>query len=258
MLVLRVVEANFRALGKSWRADALAALAQPIVLLVVFAGLLARAGTGGRPSDWAGGAVFGYGQYVAVGIACSSGVFAGATEASHLVYAGLRFNDRFTTIVTTPVSPAVLGLGNLVWAALYGACLSAVLFGLTTPFLPAAMLLKLPVAVLVSAATAASVAAPLDVLVCLNFRTPQILNIIGRVILPPLLLFSATYFPTRVLPRWASTMVGLFPVSHANIAVRAIYAGAWHQVLPHLLVIGCWLVAGAALTVRTLRRQLSA
>ncbi len=258
MLVLRIVEANFRALGNSWRADGMAALAPPILLLVVFAGLLAQAGAGDSPNDWAGGAVFGYGQYVAIGIACSSGVFAGATEASHLVYSGLRFNDRFTTIGTTPVSPAVLGLANLAWAALYGACLSGVLFLLTTPFLPAATLLKLPVVVLVSAATAASVAGPLGVLVCLNFRTPQILNIIGRVILPPLQLFSATYFPVQVLPGWASAVVGLFPVSHANIAVRAIYAGVWHQVLPNLLIIGCWLVAGTALMIWTLRRQLSA
>jgi lipooligosaccharide transport system permease protein len=258
VLVLRVVEANFRALGNSWRADALAALAQPIVLLVVFAGLLARAGAGGRPSDWAGGAVFSYGQYVAIGIACSSGVLGGATEASHLVYTGLRFDDRFTTIVTTPVSPMVLGLGHLMWAALHGACLSGVLFLLTTPFLPSGTLLELPVAVLVSAVTAASVAAPLSVLVSLYFRTPQILNIIGRVILPPLLLFSATYFPVHVLPRWAGVVVALFPVSHANIAIRAIYVHDWQQVLPHLLVIGCWLVAGAAVMVTTLRRQLSA
>ncbi len=257
MLVLRVAEANWHALRRSWRASVLPAVAQPLVLMIVFAGLL---GTSAQRFVWdsTDGIAVTYSQYAAIGIACSSAVVVAATDATNAAFTGFRFSERFRTVVTTPVSPLALALGMLVWAFAQGAVLGGALLLIATPFLGPAGLVRLPVLMVLTGLACAAVAAPLAALVSRHHATPQILNITGRVLLAPLVLFSATYFPTTSLPAWARILVELFPLSHANTALREVYAGSWTTAGAHGCVLAVWLVLGAAVMAWSFRQELTA
>lgn len=257
MLVDRVVESNWLSFRRSWSTDAVTAVAQPIVLLIVFAALLGRQASG-LIADPGNPVAFYYSKYVAIGIACSSGVLAGAMEATHSTYSGFRFNDKFKTAVTTPVSAANLAIGTLIWAFFQGASISGILFLLATPFLSLNGLIWTPVFMILTGLSGTAVAAPLCALISRYYRTPQILNITGRVVLFPLMLFSATYFPTSVLPPWSGRLIDVFPQAHANLVLRDIYAGHWSGVVANLAVIAAWIGIGTAIMVRGFGRELYA
>jgi lipooligosaccharide transport system permease protein len=248
MGALRVIEANWRGFRRNWLSGAGPAVAQSLLLLVVFAGLLGRQAA--RLSDSGDPRALSYAQYVALGIVCSSGMLAGAMEATNSAYDGFRVNDRFATVVTTPVSAATLALGTLLWAFLMAAAITGVVSLLAIPFLSAAGLAPIPVFMILSGLGAAAISGPLCALVSCYYRTPQVINITGRVILFPLVLFSATYFPERLLPGWAGRVLGGFPLVHANVAARDAYGGAWAHIPGQLPVLLAWSVLGAAIMAR--------
>ncbi len=257
MLIVRVVEANWRTLRRSWRSALIPAVAQPLVLMIVFAGLLStRAQL--VVQDGPGGNALPYPRYVALGIACSSAVVVAVTDAANSTFTGFRFGERFRTAVTTPVSPLALALGMLLWAFVQGALVGGVLILLATPpFLGVASMPRLPIMIMLIGLTSASVAAPVAALVGRYHETPQILNITGRVILAPLVLFSATYFPTTSLPAWARVLMDLLPLAHANTALREVYSGSWAMAAVNLSVVALWVVLGALTMARSYWTELT-
>jgi len=255
MLLARVIEAYWRSMRRSWIAEAVPSVAQPVILMAVFAGLLARQ-VSEHVSDWGAPATFGYAQYAAIGIACSSGVLAGAMEATHSAYSGFRFNEKFKTIVTTPVSARVLALGLLSVAFIESAALTAALLLLATPVLAGSGLVWLLPFMLVSGLACTAVSAALCAIIALHHKTPQILNITGRVALFPLMLFSATYFPSTVLPGWLRYLPDAFPLIHANVTLRALYAGHWRVLPVNLAVLVAWSVVGGSAMIWAFGREL--
>jgi lipooligosaccharide transport system permease protein len=256
MYAWRVVEANGRAIGRSWFTELMPSLVQPLILAAVFAGLLSSSAD--RLSDGTEGPTFPYAQYVVLGVVCASAVIAGAIDAVHLIFVGLKLSNKFTTVVTTPMSPLNVALGHVAWAGIYGAALSGVLLLILTPFLPDGALAFVPGAALVTGLTTAALAAVLAVFVIHSSGSPQILNVISRVIVPPLMLFSATLFPLSVVPSWAHQALSALPVANGTVATRALFAGSWPEVAAHVGIVLVWLTAGTALMAWSLDKELRA
>lgn len=254
MAAWHVVEANARAIGRSWFGELTPSVLQPLVLALVFAGLLA--GSTDRLGD--GGTSFPSAQYIVLGVVCVSAAITGAIESAHLTFIGLKLSNKFTTIVTTPTSPWQLAVGNVAWAGLYATGLSAVLLVVLSPLLPWALssLVAIPAAAVVSGLTSAALAAVLSLFVILSSGSPQVLNVIGRVVVPPLLLFSATLFPLSVLPGWAAGVLGALPIANGAIASRTLFAAQWAAAADRVGVIALWLVAATAAMAWLLDRDL--
>jgi lipooligosaccharide transport system permease protein len=252
----RVVEVNGRALGRSWFIELLPGLVQPLILAGVFAGLLS--GSQDHLSDWIDGPSFSYAQYVVLGIACASASITGAVDTSHLVFVGLRLSDRFATIVSTPVSTLSLAVGHVLWAGLHGAGLAAALLLVLTPVLPAGALVHLLGAAVLAGLTAGALAAVFGLIVVRSSGSPQVLNVLGRVIVPPLMLFSATLFPLSALPQWAERTLSALPVANGTIAMRALYADQWRELALHGGALLVWVGAATALMTWFLDKELRA
>ncbi len=256
MAALRVAEANLLAFRRSWRAVLVPAVAQPVIMMIVFAGLLGtRAERFVRDTE--GGPAYSYQMYVAIGIVFSSVMLVTATEVTTSTFFGFQLTERFTTIVTTPVSPTSLVLGSLCWVFAQGTVLGGVLFLLATPFLGWEVVVRLPLMMVLVGLGCAAVAAPLGALISRVHNTTQILNITSRVVLAPMVLFSATFFPATLMPAGARFVVELLPLAHANMALREVYAGSYSLALADAEIVALWLVVGATAMVGGFRTELS-
>lgn len=256
MLAWRVVEANARAIGRSWATELLPSVIQPLVLCVVFGGFVAS--RAGRVADWSSGPTLTYAEYSVIGIICASSVISGSIEVSHLFFVGQKITSKFETVVTTPVSVTTLTVGHLLWASLYGAALSALLFVLVTPGLPRGWLLLLPVVVLTTALSTAALASLLSLIVARSSGSPQVLNVIGRVIVPPQMLLGATLFPLSALPRPLGVLLAASPVTSGTLTARAVFASRWSDAGEHLAVVLGWLLVCTTCLMISLDRELRA
>lgn len=256
MAARHVVEANARGIGRSWLVELPLSLMQPLLLALVFAALLADSTD--RLGD--GGASLPSAQYVVLGVVCVSASITGAMETAHLTFIGLKLSNKFTTIATTATSPWQLAIGNVTWAGLYAAALCGVLLLVLSPLLPwtFSSVLAIPAAAVVSGLTSGALAAVLSAFVVRSSGSPQVLNVIGRVVLPPLLLFSATLFPLSVLPPWAAGVFAALPAANGAIAVRALFVRQWTTVAEHVGVVALWVVVAAAAMAWLLDRELRA
>lgn len=254
MAARHVITANARAIGRSWLAELTPSILQPLLLALVFAAVLG--GAADRLTD--GDVAFPAAQYVVLGVVCVSAAITGAIECVHQTFLGLKLSDRFTTIVTTPTTPWQLAVGQVAWSGLYAAGLSAVLLLALSPVLPWALwsVIAIPVAALVAGLTSAALAATLTVFVIRGTASPQVLNVLGRVVVPPLLLFSATLFPLGVLPPWAAGVLGTLPTTSGAIATRAVFAQQWVTVAERVGVVALWLVAAVVTMGYLLDREL--
>lgn len=251
-----VVRANARALGRSWPFELGPEVLQPLLVVAIFGGVLAR--DAGRVTDPGSALSWSYGAFVAIGVVTASAAISGAVDTAHLVFIGDKLTDRFTTIVTTPVSAAQLALGHVLWAGLHAGVVGLALSVLLAPMLPDGALVRMPLAVLVIALTGATLGAALALLVAHGSASPQVLNLIARVVVPPMFLFSGTVFGLGTLPGWASTVLGLLPVTAGCSAVRAVYGGAWSELGSPLLVLLVWSAVALLLLARRLDRELGA
>src|SRR3989442_11855161 len=161
----------------------------------------------------------------------------GATTESTLnFFFKLNYDKTFASILTTPMSPADISLGELAWALIRGGLYTIgflavmVLFGLVRSPL---ILLTLPGALLIGFAFAAVGMAATSFM-----RTWQDFDLIQLVVLP-MFLFSGTFFPLTAFPPVLQLLVQALPLSHAVALERAATLGTFE---PGNLVDAAYLV----------------
>lgn len=161
-----------------------------------------------------------YIDFLAPGLAASSAMYGAVFELTFNVFVKLRYAKLYDAVITTPLEPDDVAVGELLWAvtrsALYGTAFVAV------------------VAVLGHARAWTALLAPLALpLVGLSMGligliyTTRIVDIalytyFFNLFIIPLFLFSGIFFPVGVLPAWAQALAWLTPLYHGVEMSRAL------------------------------------
>jgi lipooligosaccharide transport system permease protein len=204
------------------------------------------AGPGGNPIPYA--------LFVAPALLAASSMNGAITESTFNFFFKLNYDKTFASILTTPMSPADISLGELIWALIRGGLYTigfiAVMFvfGLVRSPL---IFLTLPGALLIGFAFAAVGMAATSFM-----RTWQDFDLIQLVILP-MFLFSGTFFPLDTLPDAARFIVQLTPLYHGVDLLRGLSVGiVGPETLVHVAYLAVMGVLGLAVVSRRLDKLL--
>jgi lipooligosaccharide transport system permease protein len=201
----------------------------------------------------AGAGLISYGSFVAPALLASAAMN-GATYESVNVFFKLKYAKTYDSILSTPVGPRDIAVGEIAWTLFRGllyagaflvvvAALGLVHSGWGALALPAAWLVGF-------AFSSTSVAG------ATYMRSWQDFEFFGLVQLP-LFLFSATFYPLSVYPIALQWFVRCTPLYNAIALMRALMLGTlgWYQVVNvvYLLVMGA---IGLAITGRRIDKLL--
>ena len=191
-----------------------------------------------------GGELIPYALFVAPALLGTSAMNGAITESTFNFFFKLNYDKTFASILTTPMSPADVSLGELVWALIRGGLYTIgflavmVLFGLAKSPL---IILTLPAALLIGFAFAAVGMAATSFM-----RTWQDFDLINLVILP-MFLFSGTFFPIDTLPETVRSIVVLTPLWHGVDLLRGLTVGVvGPETLIHVAYLTVMGLAGLA------------
>ncbi len=206
-------------------------------------GLGALVGTVNGP----GGQPIPYQLFVAPALLASAAMNGAISEGTFNFFFKLRYNKTFDAILSTPLSAGDVAVGELVWALIRGG-IYAVAFLLVMLVLGLVVspwvILALPGAVLIGFAFGAVAMAATSFM-----RTWQDFDLIQLVVLP-MFLFSATFYPLDAYPPALRVIVQLTPLYQGVDLLRSLCVGYidW-TLLVHVVylavmgTIGLWVVA---------------
>ena len=169
-----------------------------------------------------------YQLFVAPALLASSSMNGAISESTFNVFFKLNYQKTYDAILSTPMSVGDVALGEIAWALIRGGLYAIgflvvmVLLGLVaSPWL----ILAFPAALLVGFAFAAVGMAATSFM-----RTWQDFDLIQLVILP-LFLFSATFYPLETYPEALRTVVQVTPLYQGVALIRGLAVGAIEPVL---------------------------
>jgi lipooligosaccharide transport system permease protein len=232
---IRLIERNLFIYRHGWLII-LSGFFEPLFyLLSIGFGLGALIGTIPGP----GGEPIPYQLFVAPALLASSAMNGAISESTFNFFFKLNYNKTFTAILSTPLSPGDVAVGELAWALIRGGLYAIgfmvvmVLLGLVvSPW----VVLAVPAALLVGFAFGAVGMAATSFM-----KTWQDFDLIQLVILP-LFLFSATFYPIETYPDALRVIVQLTPLYQGVDLIRSLTVGAISPVLlfhvAYLLVMG--------------------
>src|SRR5215213_831918 len=243
---LRMIERNLLVYKHGWLV-LLSGFFEPLFYLLSIGFGLGRlvgdvAGPGGQPIPYA--------VFVAPALLAASSMNGAITESTFNFFFKLKYDKTFESILTTPLSPADISLGELAWALIRGALYSIgflgvmVVMGLVKSPL---VLLTLPGSLLIGFAFAAVGMAATSFM-----RTWQDFDLIQLVILP-MFLFSGTFFPLDAFPEPARVLIQLTPLYHGVDLLRTLVVGHLDpSLLLHVAYLTLMGIVGLAIVARRL------
>ena len=179
-----------------------------------------------------GGEAIPYTLFVAPALMASSAMNGAVYDSTFNVFFKLRYAKTYDAVVSTPVGIGDVALGEVAWALIRGSIYAtgflvvmAVLGLIASPW----AVLALPAAMLIGFAFAA-----VGVAVTTFVRTWRDFDLV-QVVLMPLFLLSATFYPLAVYPPALQVVVQLTPLYHGVSLLRGLTTG----------VVGPWMVLDA-------------
>jgi lipooligosaccharide transport system permease protein len=201
-----------------------------------------------------GGQAIPYALFIAPALLAASSMNGAITESTFNFFFKLNYEKTFASILSTPMSPADISLGELAWALMRGGLYAIgflgvmVVFGLVRSPL---VLLTVPGALLIGFAFAAAGMALTSFM-----RTWQDFDLIQLVILP-MFLFSGTFFPLDALPDPVRLLIQLTPLYHGVDLLRTLAVGVVSPgTLVHVAYLGAMGLIGLAVVSRRLDKLL--
>ena len=194
-----------------------------------------------------------YVEFLAPGLVCVSAMNGASFEVTYNFFVRMNFEKAYDAMLTTPVEPEDVLLGEVLWAvtraSIYGSCffLIVVLFGLAP--LPSALLV-LPVIPLTGLLFAC-----IGISVSLRMPGIEMFSFYFTLFLTPLFLFSDIFFPLeeRLSGTWlwvAELLPLLHPVRIARAAFRAEAPAILLWDLFYMLALSGLLLLSARAAVR--------
>ena len=195
-----------------------------------------------------------YQQFVAPALLATAAMNGAINESTFNFFFKLNYNKTFTAILSTPLSPGDIALGELGWAlircGLYAVGFMAVIVFLGLFISPWA-LLAIPAALLVGFAFGAVGMAATSFM-----KTWQDFDLIQLVVLP-MFLFSGTFYPIDAYPEVLQLFVRLTPLYQGVDLIRSLTVGVISPVLlVHVAYLSIMGLVGLAVTSRRLDKLL--
>lgn len=165
-----------------------------------------------------------YAAFLAPGLVCVAAMNGASFEVTYNVFVRLNFEKQYDAMLTTPLQPDDVLVGEVLWAmtraSIYGACFFIVVavFGLAP--LPSALLV-LPIIPLTGLLFAA-----IGIAFTLRITTVDLYSFYFTLFLTPLFLFSDVFFPLqeRLAGTWLWVAEAL-PLLHPVRLARSAFAG---------------------------------
>jgi len=245
-----MVERNLYVYRRTWLVIVSGFFEPLFYLLGIGFGLGALVGAVNGP----GGQEISYQLFVAPALLAASSMNGAIAESTFNVFFKLNYQKTYDAILSTPMSVGDIALGEISWALIRGGLYSIgflAVMGLLGLVVSPWVILAFPAALLIGFAFAAVGMAATSFM-----RTWQDFDLIQLVILP-LFLFSATFYPLDTYPEALRFIVQLTPLYQGVDLIRSLTVGA---ISPILLVHVAYLVAmgliGLAITSRRLDKLL--
>jgi lipooligosaccharide transport system permease protein len=185
-----------------------------------------------------------YFEFVTPGLIVASALMSAAGEATYPIMAGFRWLRQFHGMAATPLTPRQICDGSILWIGLRLLVTSALNLAILAAFggvaRPEAFL-----AVPVAAFTGLAFAAPILALSA-SIETEEPYPVLQRLIVMPMFLFSATFYPLSQLPGWGQWVARFFPLWHGTEVARGAAVGHLGALsaVGHLAYLAAWLVVG--------------
>jgi lipooligosaccharide transport system permease protein len=253
---LLVVEHFWTWYRRNWRATAVSSILQPVLFLVAF-GVGFGTLVAGRPAVGAATGGVPYLVWLAPALLAVTAVQSGAFESSYPVFSGFKWQRIYHAMTAGPITPAQVAVAHVLWVAikltLTGAVfvmVAALVGGVVGP----GMLGALAAAVLTGTGVTALVTA-----YAASIEVDQGFNVLFRLVVVPITLFSGTFFPIEQLPALVRPIAWISPLWHGTELARAAALDRW-QVLPalgHLAYLVAMLLLGLVLSARFFARRLA-
>jgi lipooligosaccharide transport system permease protein len=201
-----------------------------------------------------GGQPISYQLFVAPALLASAAMNGAIAEGTFNFFFKLNYNKTFDAILSTPLSPGDIAVGELVWALIrggvYAVAFILVMFLLGLVASPL-VVLALPAALLIGFAFGGVAMAATSFM-----RTWQDFDLIQLVILP-LFLFSGTFYPLDAYPEALRFLVQLTPLYQGVDLLRALVVGHLDaSLLVHVAYLAAMGLIGLAIVARRLDRLL--
>jgi lipooligosaccharide transport system permease protein len=195
-----------------------------------------------------------YSAFIAPGLLAASAMNGAVIDSTFNVFFKLKYGRIYDAMLATPLGPVDIALGEIGWAlirgGLYALGFIAVMGGFGLLVSPWA-LLALPAALLVAFAFAAVGMAAASFM-----RSWQDFDLITLVVLP-MFLFSTTFYPLSVYPRWLQIVVECLPLYHAVELMRGLTTGVVHVgMLGHLAYFAVMIAFGVVVAARRINALL--
>ena len=194
-----------------------------------------------------------YAVFVAPALMATAAMNGAVYDSTFNLFFKLRFARIYDAVLSTPLGIADVAVGEVTWALLRGSVYSVgfivVMTALGLVVSPWAWL-ALPAALLIGFTFAAVGTAGTTFM-----RHWQDFDLV-QILLLPVFLFSATFFPLSVYPPALQLVVQLTPLYHGIHLIRGLTTGGpdWGQlvVVAYLVALGLGALALAALRLRLL------
>lgn len=218
---LRVLERNLRVMRTYWLAVA-SGFAEPVLLLMSLGvGVGQLVGTVPGP----GGEPIAYDQFVAPAMLANAAMNGAILDTTFNFFVKFKYSKAYDAMLATPLDARDVAFGEVAWSLLRGAIYATgflvvmALFGLTPSFWA---VLGLPIALLVGFAFAgAGLGATTFMRSYLDFDK------VGMVMVP-LFLFSATFFPLERYPDGLAAVIRWTPLYQGVELTRSVTLGELH------------------------------
>lgn len=203
----RVWNRNYWNYSRTWRQNALPQFLEPLLYLTAIGVTL------GKFINVSVGHGATYADYVAAALIANAAGAAATFELTYQLHIKLVFIRQYESVLTTPIEPTDIALGELGWGItrgfIYGlvfALIAAVLGHVSLVWLALVPVVLVP-STLAFAACAMLATAVLPTL-------DQFTYYFG-LFMTPQFLFSGTFFPVSALPQWVRVIVWFLPLYHA-------------------------------------------
>ena len=232
------------------------ALGEPVLYLLAMGLGLAQLMGGGMPQDALGGVS--YVAFIAPALLASGALMTASVEFSYPVMGGFQWQRTYYAAQATPLSPAQIALGHLAAVSLRFVFQAAVFLLVMLAF----GVVSSPwawVQVLTATLGGLAVGAPIMAFAASLKEDKGQFATLQRLVVMPLFLFSATFYPLEALPVWLRWIGWLSPQWHAAQLGRVLSYGMAEPVwltVAHVAFLLALALGGAWLAVRIYTRRL--
>lgn len=250
---LRVYEHHLLVYRRTWRGSLFTSFLNPVLFLAAMGLGLGTLVDANNPAGVGG---TGYLTFLAPGLLAATAMQTAAFESTYPIMAGLQWMKTYDAMVTTPISPRGVVLGQVLWVTTRIFLVTSV-FSLVMIVFGAASVSGALVALPFAVATGLAFAAPIQAFAATQ-RNDTKFNAIFRFGITPLFIFSGTFFPIAQLPDFIEPVAWLTPLYHGVALTRGAALGTLQPLLAllHLGVLVLFVGVGVAASFVTFRRKL--